>query len=228
MIAEATTPEAVGLPIEFFPTIFIGLEAKVAPLPLSKRLGVGGALTPIGDWVLVLRFDGQAFAVGTDGATIMPDIIMPDNGFADYLEAIKKPQYADYDHRPDRFRYNDILYHSGPMGPRLLTSYLWWNAEAECFATTVSQPLLDKVPQTPSDISAAAEDWELLYRMEPCLPLRGVKNSIQGRGGGRTHGLLAGRHEGIFGKRRLRCTHPAWAACHAGVLGVRDGRYGRS
>ncbi len=183
-VAEASAPETAGLPTEFFPTIFIGLEGRVVTLPRSKRPGIGGALTPIGAQVLVLRFDGQPFAVATDGTTTRPDIEMPDNGFTAYLAEIEKPEYADYNHRPDRFRYNDILYHDGPMGPRLLTSYLWWDADAECFATTVSQLLLDEAPQSPSEITASAEDWELLYRMEPCLPLRGVMASIQGEEGG--------------------------------------------
>lgn len=183
-VAEATAPETAGPPTEFFSTIFIGLEGRVVTLPRSERLGIGGALTPIGGEVLVLRFDGQPFAVAPDGTTSRPDITLPDNGFAAYLAAIEKPEYADYNHRPDRFRYNDILYHDGPMGPRLLTSYLWWDAEADCFATTVSQLLLDEAPQSPSDITAAAEDWELLYRMQPCLPLRGVMASIQGEEGG--------------------------------------------
>lgn len=183
-ITGFTAPETVGPPTEFFPTIFLGLEGRVVNLPRSERVGIGGALTPIGDQVLVLRFDGEPFAVAPDGTTTRPDITMPDNGFAAYLEAIEKPEYADFNHRPDRFRYNDILYHDGPMGPRLLTSYLWWNAEAECFATTVSQLILDAAPKSPSDIVASADDWQLLYRMEPCLPLRGVLASIQGEEAG--------------------------------------------
>lgn len=182
--AEFTAPEIAGPPKEYFPTTFIGLEGSVVTLPRSERLGVGGALTPIGDDVLVLRFDGALFAVSQDGSTSRPDIAMPDNGFEAYLEAIEKPEYASFSHRPDRFRFNDILYHDGPLGPRLLTSYLWWDADAECYATQVSQLRLDDSPQNLSDIVASAEDWELIYRMEPCLPLRNVKNSIQGEEAG--------------------------------------------
>ena len=47
-VAEASAPETAGLPTEFFPTIFIGLEGRVVTLPRSKRPGIGGALTPIG------------------------------------------------------------------------------------------------------------------------------------------------------------------------------------
>jgi aldose sugar dehydrogenase len=165
-------------------TIFAGLEVEAIGLPRSSRLGIGGAITSVGREVLVLRFDGQVFSVSFDGTVSSPNIEVPDNGFGAYLEAIKLPRYTSFRHRPDRFRYNDILYSNGPLGPRLLLSYLQWHAEDNCFTTSISQLTLPQAPTSSADIQASASDWQSLFRTKPCLPLRGVMSSIQGEEAG--------------------------------------------
>jgi len=184
VIARVLHPQPEGPATERFVSIFAVLEGEVVDLPRAGRTGIGGGLTAIGDEALVLRFDGTLFSVSLDGTVSRPDIAVPENGFADYLLAIEKPEYSNFRHRPGRFRYNAIRYHDGPLGARLLISYLRWNTAEECYTATVSQLLLPTAPQSIADISAEAGDWEELFSTAPCLPLRGVMASIQGEEAG--------------------------------------------
>ena len=167
-----------------FPSIFGIIEGISIDIPRSKRIGIGGAITSIKNEILVLRFDGKIFITNASGSVNNSDIEPPANGFEDYLAAIKLPKYQGMSHTPGRFRYNDIAYHEGPLGTRILISYLRWHSDIECYTTTVSQVVLEAPAESAEAIAINREDWETLYETSPCLPLRAVVNSIQGEEAG--------------------------------------------
>ena len=167
-----------------FSSIFGTIEGRSVDIPRPRREGIGGAMTSVGNEVIVLTFDGQVFVATPDGSVVRSGIETPPNGFENYLAAIERPEYREFNHRPDRFRYNDIAYHDGPLGTRILVSYLRWHASENCFRTIVSQFILERPAERATSVNIARQDWETLYETSPCLPLRGIMTSIQGEEAG--------------------------------------------
>lgn len=171
----------------YFETTLIGLDAEPIRFPSTARWGIGGALAPFGDDIVVLRFDGTLLSVHPDGSWSELKVAVPENGFEAFEEAGEKPPYnKGYTFRPDRFRYNDILFYDGPLGRRILVSYTKYHPEKECFTNAVSQLVLPPNVSEASQIEASADDWSVLFETEPCLPFRQIEEAVMGEEAGGT------------------------------------------
>lgn len=171
--------------IHLFST-FVPLLGRVFDVPPATRSGAGGALASVGPDILVLTHEGQIFIADGQGHIADSGLQPPPNGFADYMALTEDPRYQDYEHRPDWFRYNDIKYLRLDGKQYIVVSFTEFHQERECYTTTVSRLEIGSASPEPRTWTAAADDWQTLFRSEPCLPLKRQWRALEGHmAGGR-------------------------------------------
>ena len=163
-------------------SIFIDVDVESVRLDLPEQRG-GGGMTSFGDAVLLVTQRGDIFSIRGADDIRRTKIAVPDNGFEGYRRAAAE-QFADYTHNFHQFRYNDIThFHSGDMRG-LALSYTEWDADGLCYRNAVA---ILEVPQAAAaieEISAEAGDWDIVFRAEPCLPLKKRYRAMEGLGAG--------------------------------------------
>ncbi|MGI9388550.1 MAG: PQQ-dependent sugar dehydrogenase [Boseongicola sp.] len=165
-----------------FETIFIALDAERIGVPVERE-GSGGALTSVGDSVVVMTHEGRFFLVDNSSTTEL-SVESPDNGF-DAMLAFEKSN-PDYQFAHFYFRYNDFAYDDG----RLIVSMTKWHANDNCYSTvlaTTPAPLTNN----PMNWKVTRDDWEETFSTSPCLPPK--------RGGRAIDGHMAGGRIAISG-----------------------------
>ncbi|MFT6305100.1 MAG: cytochrome c2 [Halioglobus sp.] len=169
------------------PTIFINLNIsknKNHSVP-TTRSGSGGALASVRDELIVMNHEGSIFQVLDDSVARL-GIEAADSHFTEYEQAAKSDKYKSMYHRFNYFRYNDILAFDSESSGHLVISYTEWMPEEECYGNAIA--VLDYPLGTKSiaDVSATADDWEVVFRSQPCLPLKTASAAIEGHmAGGR-------------------------------------------
>ena len=84
------------------------------------------------------------------------------------------------------FRYNDVIYFDSGSRHGFAVSYTKFDKDRECYGTAVAVLFLDADSRTIQQLSARAEDWNVIYRTRPCLPLKEERRAIEGHmAGGR-------------------------------------------
>lgn len=169
-------------------SIFLPLQLQELPVPVVRD-GAGGGLTSIGEDLLLLTHEGGIFLIS--GTDVIPTQISPaDNGFSEYAKAAEG-KYAHLTHRLHYFRYIDILYYESSATAGLLVSYTEWLDDAECYGTAVARLPLSLNEESIANISAGPEDWEVIFRTQPCLPLKESYRAIEGNIAGGRMAFLA-------------------------------------
>ncbi len=165
-------------------TIFVTLHVEELAVPISRN-GEGGGLTSVGDELLLLGHEGSIFLVRDDAAQ-PTRIAAPANGFDDYVAAAESDKYKDLDHKFVWFRYHDILHYSEPGSSALVVSYTEYLADSECYGTAIARLELPPGFDSVLDVDASAADWTVVYRTQPCLPLKKQWRALEGHmAGGR-------------------------------------------
>lgn len=168
----------------YLDSIFVRIKAETRIIPV-QRPGTGGGLTSFGDAVVLLTHEGKIYALRSAEEILETQIQVPDNGYRDYEKAAST-KYKDYVHNFYGFRYNDILYFNSGVGQGFAISYTEFNKMNECYRTTVSVLFFDHKVQAIEHVSAGEEDWNVVYRTQPCLPLKKEEQAIEGQmSGGR-------------------------------------------
>ena len=164
-------------------SIFFDLETDIGRAPINRE-GAGGGLTSFGDDVLLLTHEGRIFVARSGDEIVETKIQTPDNGFGAYAAAAAD-HFSEYRHDFAKFRYNDILYFQSGERRGLAISYTEWRDDEQCYGNTVAV-----LPVEPSaaaeEIVVGAEDWDIVFRTDPCLPLKKEYRAIEGHvAGGR-------------------------------------------
>ncbi|WP_300534351.1 PQQ-dependent sugar dehydrogenase [uncultured Mameliella sp.] len=182
-LSERMAPANSGPPTEYYPTIFTGISGAVVEIPRADIPGAGGGIAVLGDETLAMTFRGRIYAVTADGGYKETAIVLPDNGLAAYRGAAKQPPYDAFNHRFGRLRYNELEAMTGPQGRYLFATYTEFHPDELCHTlTAVRLPL--PTDGSVAGVTAGAEDWEVVFRSQPCLPMRGVNAAIQGEEAG--------------------------------------------
>jgi len=185
-------------PLDGLESIFVALDVETVSVPV-ERAGAGGALTSIGDALVVMTHEGGFFEVGGEEAVAL-DIAPPPNGFDAMLDfAAANP---DYSFAHFYFRYNDV----DVLRDRLIVSFTEWVEEDACYRTTMASAPTGGAEA--GDISIATTDWTPFFSSEPCLEPNTVGRAI--------HGHMAGG--------RFRVTDDGTVLLAAGDYAV-DGTY---
>lgn len=165
-------------------TTFIKLNVVKKEVPVSKN-GFGGGLTSFGDELLLVTHEGNIMLI-SEHEIIQTKIIAPDNGLEKYITVAKSSKYNNFSHRFDFVRYNDILFYTAVNYQCLLLSYSEWMSDGECFCNTIAKLVLPNGINSIMDFQAKRDDWEIIYRSQPCLKLKSEGLAIDGRlAGGR-------------------------------------------
>lgn len=169
------------------PTIFVNLKISknTAHAVPTTRAGSGGGLTSLGSELIVMNHEGSLFNVLEDRLDTL-NIATADNHFNEYKSAAETDEFKDLYHRFNYFRYNDILGFQSANANHLAISYTEWLSDQKCYGTAVAVLEFPLGTQSISEISATAEDWNVVFRTEPCLPLKSESAAIEGHmAGGR-------------------------------------------
>ena len=155
-----------------FTTMFTKLHARVFHIPIASRGGEGGAMTSVGNTLLLMAHDGRFFAGSSDtGFRKIDAITPPENGFKSYFDATHRPPYDSTIQNYANFRYNDIATFSTASSAGLLISYTYFDDARACYATRVSRFDFPNKDASLGDITIRADDWRVLFETGPCLPL---------------------------------------------------------
>ncbi|MBR2515579.1 MAG: PQQ-dependent sugar dehydrogenase [Halomonas sp.] len=163
-----------------FQTTFLRLRADGVRLPV-ERSGAGGGMTSFGDAVLLVTHEGKIFASRSANDVQETSIKTPDNGFDEYIKVSEMEEYEEYNHAPvfRRYRYNDLQYFETPVGRGLAVSYTEFDGAAVCYRNAIATlPIAEGISDI-DQLTAAPEDWNILYRSEPCLPLKRERRAIE-------------------------------------------------
>lgn len=190
----------------YFSTAFYPLHATIREGWLPAPATRGGALTMIGDRVLLGTGDGHLYVIDApstrDGFKIQElGAVVPANReeFAKAFGGSSRQPTKSKDWRgfgPPavqtwRFRIADVVAAVEGDNVRILASHHYWNAQQECFVVRVSE-LTTSLPDLEQSITKA--QWSTVYDSSPCIPLTGPE---------RMRGKSPFRGEEIGGKMLL-------------------------
>jgi cytochrome c2 len=166
-------------------SIFLRLAVNGVRVP-AGRAGSGGAVTSLGEEVLVLTHDGRIFSAIPGGPVRETQIVAPENGFEAYKRAAASDRFREMNHVMEYFRYNDILHYSSVDSHGLVISYTEYDAANACYVTAIAILPLAPGVKSAAQIRAAKDTWDVIFRTQPCLPLKKEWRAIEGHmAGGR-------------------------------------------
>ncbi|MCG8441366.1 MAG: PQQ-dependent sugar dehydrogenase, partial [Caulobacterales bacterium] len=146
----------------------------------------GGGLTSFGGEVLLLPYSGKVFAATSGDDVRLTNVAAPDNNRAAYQAIADSAKYAGYRFNKDYLRYNDLHYFKSADAHGLLASYTEYHPGEECFTNTIAKLVFAPEAASISEVAATGEDWDILYRSEPCLPFKKRYVALEGNmAGGR-------------------------------------------
>ncbi|MCZ6589690.1 MAG: PQQ-dependent sugar dehydrogenase [Alphaproteobacteria bacterium] len=168
-----------------YDSIFLLLGGEIGTVPV-ERSGTGGGLTSFGEAILLITHEGRFFAARSASDIKELPIEAPQNGLAAYRQAAESERFKHFTHDFGKFRYNDILYYRSDVGHGLAVSYTEFLENQACYGTAIAVLTLDPDVRSVEQISAREEDWDVVYRTRPCLPLKEQWRAIEGHmAGGR-------------------------------------------
>jgi cytochrome c2 len=172
---------------KYYDSIFLRLYSE--QIDIRDRLtrnGRGGGMTSFGDAILLLTYDGQVFDVHSANDIRNTNIRVPDNGFFAYQRAAETEEFKDLTHEFSLFRYNDILFYESESNRGLALSYTEFDSTSSCYHNTVAVLPVDSNVKSVEQLSVREEDWDVIYRAKPCLPLKDQAYALDGgQAGGR-------------------------------------------
>lgn len=154
----------------------LNLALERIPVPGLRKNSGGGGFTSFGEDLVLVAYDGRIFRV-EDGQAVAASIAVPDNGFAAYQAYAAAADDGLY-HYPNTLRYNDILAYSDGDRSYLVLSYTEWRDAERCYDNVLARLPLQEGATSLEGIQAQAEDWEIVYRSVPCLPLTTTGDAV--------------------------------------------------
>lgn len=144
------------------------LDIKTVFLPLEAADYAGG-IASTGTATLLIDREGDFFLI--DGEQVASlSLTAPENGLDDLRMQFKSGALGeDTTLDPNHFRYNDLLTWVDGSTRHLLLSYSRWYMDKMCYNSVLSALTFD-ARTAPAEWRAAADDWRIVARTEPCLP----------------------------------------------------------
>ena len=181
VVVETVEPETR----EDIETALLSLRPDSVIIPVD-RAGAGGGLTSVYDDVLLMTHEGKLFAARSSADVELLPIGLPENGYDAYAAAVLSPKYSGYLHKLEDYRDNDIAFIDAGGEKSLVASYTEYDGPGECYTGTVARLRLDPGMTDIRAVEATGDDWEVIYRTTPCLPLKPQCRALEGQfAGGR-------------------------------------------
>jgi len=192
---------------DYYDSIFLRLyRTKTDISDRIVREGEGGGLTSFGDAVLLLTYDGQIFEIHSADDISDTKITVPDNGFAKHKRTASSEEFDQLTHNFRLHRYNDILFYHSGKNRGLAISYTDFDNTNKCYHNTVAVLPVEETIKSVEQITARAEDWDIIYRSKPCLTFKSNDYALDGgAAGGRMafrppSTILMGNGDYLWGK----------------------------
>ncbi|WP_051927544.1 PQQ-dependent sugar dehydrogenase [Ruegeria halocynthiae] len=185
-MAKVARGQPAILSLERLPSHLIDLQAEVAAVPVGRVSPYhtirenGGGLTSFGADVLLLPYDGRIYAASSAKDVRATKVTVPDTNRAAYEALTDDPENTVYQIKAGYLRYNDLIQFSGPDGPALAISYTEYHPDRKCVTNTVALLPLGAEVKSIDEVQATADDWQVIYRTAPCLPLKTRHLAIEG------------------------------------------------
>jgi len=166
-----------------YASTFVPLNGKKIVLSNSASGRSGGSLTSWDDRLIAMAQDGVISLIASDHSVEKSKILPPENGYDGYRRVAKQSPYDSYSHNFEWLRYNDIISFQHAEGRGLLVSYTEFSEADTCYASAVARVYVDDVS---AETVVTPEDWEVVFRTKPCLPLKDTWRAMEGHmAGGR-------------------------------------------
>ncbi len=150
--------------------------------PVYKRGGVGGVLAQVGDDMLLLTNGAEFYRVTDPENMEALSIQGPDRRREAYHTLAEEAGYEHLLLLFEGLRYNDMLAVPSGESWRLFVSYTEYHPHTYCVTNTLSSLTLD----ANGNAIEADQQWSVLARTEPCLPLKNQFYAVEGHmAGGR-------------------------------------------
>lgn len=157
------------------------LRASIGQINVPGRAGVGGGLGTFRNDLVLLTFDGELYEVQSEGVEKL-DVALPENGLKDFLALASTEQYKAYEFTPRNLtqpRFNDIDFFFSKNRLGMVVAYTEWRPELQCYNTAVAVLDISAEVQDISTVTARSDDWSVVFRTEPCLPLKKQNKAIE-------------------------------------------------
>ncbi|MEL6167651.1 MAG: PQQ-dependent sugar dehydrogenase [Pseudomonadota bacterium] len=187
---ERNLNEIRGLPtseeqaVAQFESTFIRFRGELYPLP-DSHFENGGGLTIWDGSLLLVDRRGSVFRFVDGEGLVRTAIETPEHGDDAYSAFAARPENADRRHRPDKLRYNDIMFVENEAFRGLVVSYNFFDPDRVCYGNRLAK--LPVGPDAlPEAFQANASDWEVFFDAQPCLNFRPGGTAIEAlQAGGR-------------------------------------------
>lgn len=163
-------------------TALIRVAVTEVPVPATLDLR-GGGITMAGNSLLGITGAGELFRLRGEVATKL-DIQPPANHLAEYKAAASSdPKLSALNHDFSLFRYNLLQYVLTSGRHLLFLTYTEWQPQQQCYALAIAR--LELPPSFETDeLHAGPEDWSVIHRTRPCLPVLTTHDAIEAHMGG--------------------------------------------
>ncbi|MEM9739352.1 MAG: PQQ-dependent sugar dehydrogenase [Pseudomonadota bacterium] len=146
----------------------------------------GGGLTSFGDDLLLLAYNGKIYAATSSDDIRDTGLAAPDNNREDYQALQQNPDFDQYTFHRGYLRYNDLMFVDAPSGKALIASYTEFHPGQACYTNTLAKLALPAGTTDIDDIEATGEDWDILFRTDPCMTFKVEHLAMEGHmAGGR-------------------------------------------
>lgn len=157
------------------------LRADIAQIPVPARAGKGGGLGTFGNNLVLLTFDGSLFEVSA-GAVRKLEIDLPNNGLKAFLAMTQSDSYRAYNFKPinqTQPRFSDIDFYFNKEQAGIVIAYTEWRPALQCYNTAIAVLEISPEIREISAVTAEPDDWSIIFRTEPCLPLKKQNKAIE-------------------------------------------------
>lgn len=178
-------------------TALLRLNARRIHVPADRDI-TNGSVTAVGKDLLLMAGSGEVFHY-TSGAdsVVRSGIAVPANHQGEFQSVAGTPKYADYTQDLyTRLRYLHLLHVEDGAQHLLFLSFTEWHPEDECHTNSIARLDVSSQGADTSKWSASPEDWQVIFRSRPCLPMKKRMRAVEAH-------ISAGRMVFDAAQRRL-------------------------
>lgn len=167
---QADGPTETEKRVDRIETTFLRLRGDVWPMPQNDWVNGGGMTVRAGELFVVHRTGRILHFVEGTGLRDTA-LSAPDNGTAAYAELAQSPEWRDYNHKPTKIRFNDILWVADGALHGFALSYTFFDPERVCYGNRLAWLDVPVDAGAADTLTAQGSDWKVLYESSPCLEL---------------------------------------------------------
>lgn len=161
-------------------TALLRLGVRRIHVPANADI-TNGSLTAAGRSMLLMAGSGEVFHYTPGaGSVVRSGIAVPANHLDEYRSTAGTRKYADY--TQDSYstpRYLHLLYVEDGARHLLFVSFTEWHPDGECYTNAIARLDVSSQGDDASKWSADPEQWQVIFRSQPCLQMKRKMRAIE-------------------------------------------------